>query len=186
MNLRLRTCATIAAPSSASPGSFLRPVRRGEGARVQADVGGEHTREFAIFVTIGFGAWSFIRLHGHRRLRRLTCIRAWIHGNRGAYGLPAAGRAAQLDDANVLLVMAVALFWKPTPCQTAALFAIGPARVFYRDVGLAVGPAGAVVRAPTTCCAVQAQHAPDVLHHADPVDAGQSGVLAEARRRSIP
>jgi len=84
------------------------------------------TREFAIFVTIGFGAWSFISSMVSDASNAYLHSRAWILGTSVPY--PVYLLQATLRNwmvfALIMLVMAIALLWKPTPWTPMALFAI--------------------------------------------------------------
>ncbi|WP_185970738.1 ABC transporter permease [Pseudoluteimonas lycopersici] len=90
------------------------------------------TREFAIFVTIGFGAWSFISSMVTDACGAYLHSRAWILGTAVPY--PVYLLQATLRNwmvfALVMLVMAIALLWKPTPWTPTALFAL-PALLAY-------------------------------------------------------
>lgn len=98
------------------------------------------TREFAIFVTIGFGAWSFISSMVSDACSAYLHSRAWILGTAVPYPvyLLQATLRNWLVFALVLLVMAIALLWKPTPWTPMALLALpGLAAYFVTSVWLA-------------------------------------------------
>jgi ABC-type polysaccharide/polyol phosphate export permease len=90
------------------------------------------TREFALFVTIGFGAWSFISSMVSDACNAYLHARAWILGTAVPYPvyLLQASLRNWLVFALILLVVAVALLWKPTPWTPVALFAL-PALLAY-------------------------------------------------------
>ncbi len=90
------------------------------------------TREFAIFVTIGFGAWSFINSMVSDACNAYLHSRAWILGTAVPYPvyLLQASLRNWLVFALILLVMAVASLWKPTPWTPTALYVL-PALLAY-------------------------------------------------------
>ena len=88
--------------------------------------------EFGIFVTLGFGAWSFINAMVLDGCTAYMQARPWILGTSTPYPvflLQAVYRNV-LVFAFILLVMAAALFWKATPWRPQALAAV-PALAIY-------------------------------------------------------
>jgi ABC-type polysaccharide/polyol phosphate export permease len=82
--------------------------------------------EFGIFVTLGFGAWSFINAMVLDGCTAYMQARPWILGTSTPYPvflLQAVYRNV-LVFAFILLVMAVALLWKATPWQSHSLMAL--------------------------------------------------------------
>lgn len=82
--------------------------------------------EFALFVTLGFGLWSYINAVTVDACNAFLHSRAWLLGTAIPYPvflLQAVLRNC-LIFALILVVMALALIWKPTPWSAAAWFAI--------------------------------------------------------------
>lgn len=82
--------------------------------------------EFALFVTIGFGLWSYIDAVTRDACNAFMHSRPWILGTAIPYPvflLQAVLRNC-LTFALILGVMALALIWKPTPWSAVAWFAI--------------------------------------------------------------
>lgn len=143
------------------------------------------TREFAIFVTIGFGAWSFISSMVTDACGAYLHSRAWILGTAVPYPvylLQAALRNWMVFSL-VLLVMGIALLWKPTPWTPAALFAIpGLFAYFVTSVWLSALLAPLCVRYHDLLHAVQTSMR--LMFFITPIlwMPGQSGLLAELAR----
>jgi len=89
-------------------------------------------REFAIFLTIGFGAWTFISAMVSDACSAYIHSRSWILGT----AIPYPVYVLQVTLRNwmvfalVMLVMAVSLAWKPSPWTPVALMAL-PALLAY-------------------------------------------------------
>ncbi len=82
--------------------------------------------EFALFVTLGFGLWSYINAITVDACTAYLHSRAWVLGTAIPYPvflLQAVLRNC-LIFALILVVMALALIWKPTPWSAAAWFAV--------------------------------------------------------------
>ena len=84
------------------------------------------TAEFGIFVTLGFGLWTYINAMVMDACTAYTHARPWILGTATPYPvfLLQAVYRNLLIFAMVLLVMAVALFWKQSPWGWTALAAV--------------------------------------------------------------
>jgi ABC-type polysaccharide/polyol phosphate export permease len=82
-------------------------------------------REFAVFVTLGFGAWTFISSMVADACNAYLHSRAWILGTSVPYPVYLLQATARnwMVFLLILLVVAASLFWKPTPWTAAALFA---------------------------------------------------------------
>ena len=143
------------------------------------------TREFAIFVTIGFGAWSFISSMVTDACGAYLHSRAWILGTEVPYPVYLLQAALRnwMVFMLVMLVMAIALLWKPTPWTPAALYAIpGLVAYFVTSVWLSALLAPLCVRYHDLLHAVQTSMR--LMFFVTPIlwMPGQNGVLAELAR----
>ena len=82
--------------------------------------------EFGLFVTIGFGLWSYINSMVVDACTAYMHSRPWILGTSIPYPvfLLQATLRNLLIFALILLVMAAARFWKPSPWSTRALYVV--------------------------------------------------------------
>src|SRR3546814_9078588 len=93
--------------------------------------------EFGLFVTVGFGLWTFINSMVVEGCTAYMHERAWILGTATPYPLyllPVVFRNC-LVFTLIFCVMAVALIWKPTP-WTPAEWTVLPALVMYLATSL--------------------------------------------------
>lgn len=95
------------------------------------------TSEFGIFVTLGFGLWTYINAMVMDACTAYIHARPWILGTATPYPvfLLQAVYRNLLIFAMVLLVMAIALFWKQSPWNWQALAAL-PGLLIYPFVSL--------------------------------------------------
>ena len=142
-------------------------------------------REFAIFLTIGFGGWTFFSAMVADACNAYLHSRAWILGTAVPYPvyLLQATLRNWLVFALILLVVAVALAWKPTPWTPAALSALPAlAAYFVTSLWLCALLAPLCVRYPDLHHAVQTGMR--LMFFITPIlwMPGSSGVLAELAR----
>lgn len=90
------------------------------------------TEEFGVFVTLGFGLWTYINAMVMDACTAYMHARPWILGTATPYPvfLLQAVYRNWLIFGLILLVMAAAMYWKPTPWRLQALTVI-PALLVY-------------------------------------------------------
>lgn len=88
--------------------------------------------EFGVFVTLGFGLWTYINAMVMDACTAYMHSRAWILGTATPYPVFLLQVVARnwMIFAMILVVMGVSLFWSPTPLSWAAL-SVAPALLAY-------------------------------------------------------